>query len=412
MNLFTEKKECCGCGACYNICPRNAISMLEDVYGFVYPYIDENICVECRACVKVCNYKKEQQADKKIQKTYAAMSKSDGTLMKSASGGAFFELALAVIQNGGVVFGCVMERENGRLVPKHVGVDSTTELGKMQGSKYVQSNIGDCYNEIKYFLKCGRTVLFTGTPCQVDGLYGFLMGQKYENLYTMDIICHGVPSARLFQCFVQNLEGKLHGKIIDVKFRDKAQGWGLSGSIFYKDKADTMRKKRMPLQGFSYYKLFLASEIYRENCYSCKYANIRRPGDITVGDFWGIENEHPELLKSNGGEWNVTKGVSCIIVNSQAGCDLLDKVSSRLMLAESTVEKVCKNNKQMNQPSIESVNRENILNIFKNQGYSAVEEACYKRYGIKGVLYKMWNYIPGRRILQNMNEVNGDEKKV
>lgn len=413
MDLFIEKKDCCGCGACYNICPRSAISMQEDVYGFVYPHIDENICVECGVCVKVCNYIKEHQPNKKkVQKAYAAMSKSDGTLKKSASGGVFFEVALEVIKSGGVVFGCVMERENGRLVPKHVGVDSTTGLRKMQGSKYVQSNIGDCYNRVKRFLKCGRMVLFTGTPCQVDGLYGFLMGRKYENLYTMDIICHGVPSAKFFQCYVQNLESKLHGEITDVKFRDKTQGWGLSGSIFYKDKVDAMRKKRMPLQGFSYYKLFLASEIYRENCYNCKYADIKRPGDITLGDFWGIESEHPELLRSNGGEWDITKGVSCIIINSQAGSDLLNRTSSRLKLAESSVEKVSKNNKQLNQPSIKSTNRENILNIFKNQGYSAVEKTYYKRYGIKGVLYKVWNYIPGKHVLQNMDGVNGDEEKV
>lgn len=399
MKLFIDKKNCCGCGACVNSCSNKAITMKADEYGFLYPSIDQDKCIECGACVKACNYQKDHELKRSFeQKAYAAMAKDDGTLVNAASGGVFFEIAKDIIQKGGIVYGCIFDYDNGSLAPKHVGTDLESTLRKMQGSKYVQSNIGTCYQEALEHLKKGRTVLFSGTPCQIDGLYGFLKGAFFENLYTIDIICHGVPNAQIFQAYIDRMKQKLHGEIVNVNFRDKAYGRGYNGSISYIDKAGAIRKKKMPLQGFSYYKLFLDATICRNNCYYCKYASLRRPGDITIGDYWGIENVHPELLMSNGGEWNSEKGISGVIVNSEKGCDLLSLVASRFKIVKSTTESIRKGNRQLNQPSSANRNRDTILELFKSKGYGSVERACYCKYGIKGILYELWNYIPGKTL--------------
>lgn len=395
--LYGEKKNCCGCGACMNICQKNAITMIEDENGFVYPVIDENLCIKCGMCKKVCAYQKESQRNS-VSRAYVGAAEDENILKISASGGIFRVIAQEVIRQGGVVFGCAYENNEGILQPKHIMVEDEEQLKRLQGSKYVQSSLGNTFVEVKALLNEGKIVLFSGTPCQIDALYGFLQGKKYENLFTIDIICHGVPSSRFLQDYIVSMERRLHGKIINVVFRDKSEGWGLVGSLVYVDNKGRTRKKRMPLQGFSYYKMFLISDSYRENCYSCKYANMERIGDLTIGDYWGIEEEHPEYLLENGGEIDAKKGTSCILVNTNQGYKMLERFYKEAILKESVAEKVVKQNGQLLQPSHISENREKLLEIYRNGGYGAVEKWYYHRYGIKGLLYRIWNYIPGKCI--------------
>ena len=397
-HVSIDISNCCGCYSCYNICPRKAIEMKKDRFGFVFPQVDEILCVQCGLCKKACGYQESKLENKNTITSYAVMAKDETTLMKSSSGGFFKVAAEQIIKQGGCVFGCSLEMENNFLVPRHIKVCDIHDLEKLQGSKYVQSVIGEIYKEVKEELDKGRKVLFSGTPCQIDGLYHYLLKKKYDNLLTIDLICHGVPSTDLFQKYIVNLEKKIKGNIVNVCFRDKTKGWSFNSTITYKDKKGNLRKKMMPLQGFSYYKLFLDSEIYRQSCYSCKYADCQRVGDFTIGDYWGIEEEHSDILTKNGGTFDASKGVSCVLVNTNIGLNFLEQIKEYLEYVPSSIEKIKKHNNQLRKPSKMSDDRDKYLEMCYLTNYDDLEKNIYKKYGIKGMLYQVWNYIPGKRI--------------
>lgn len=391
--LYKDKKDCCGCGSCMNTCKMNAIQMTDDEYGFSYPVIDKDKCIGCGKCIKACAYQKENEKSLPLL-TYAAAAKDEETLKASASGGIFASLAKSVLNADGVVYGCSMENSNNKLIPRHIRVNDIKDLHKLQGSKYVQSIMGNCYSLIKKDLQDGKTVLFSGTPCQVDAVNAYLENKEYPNLITIDIICHGVPGIKMFQDYIHELEKKVNGKISNISFRDKTNGWGLRGSIDYINSDGKHLKKMIPVNTAAYYKLFLKSEIYRENCYSCKYASNQRISDITIGDYWGIEQQHPEYLVSNGGDINTEKGVSCLIINTANGEKFISDFGTDLLILPSDFEKAAQNNAQLNSPSQCGKNRELILNIYKDGGYSAVEQWYFKQLGFKKYVYMIWNALP------------------
>ena len=364
ITLFKSKKDCCACGACVNICPKQAIQMQEDENGFLYPIIDNDKCIKCGLCIKTCALQNSKLTNTPL-KTYAAQS-NNTDLKKSASGGIFASLAINVIKAGGVVYGAALENVNGKLTCRHIAVNSVSNLEKLQGSKYIQSNIGNIYQDVKENLLENKTVLFSGTPCQVDGLREYL-GKKYENLYCIDIICHGVPSNKMFQDYIETLEKKYNDKIIDFKFRDKTKGWGLTAKG-YTAKGYTAI---IPANVSSFY-------YYRDSCYSCKYACKNRCGDITIGDYWGIENAHPEVLKNNS-VLDYRNGVSCLIVNTEQGKKLIEKYKDDLKLIESDFEKAAEENRQLNRASVCNVEkRDEILNLYSKSGYESVENSFRK----------------------------------
>lgn len=386
--LYKNKRDCCGCGACMNICPKNAISMIEDKYGFLYPNIEESLCVRCGECKKICAYQKEN-VGKNPLKVFAGISENTNVI-NSASGGIFAGLALSILNENGIVYGVSMENIKGSLTPMHIGIEKKEDLYKLQGSKYVQSYTGNIYRKVLKELKDNRLVLFSGTPCQIDALKSFLK-KDYNNLLTVDIICHGVPNIKFFQDYIKILEKKLNGNILNFKFRDKDLGWGLNAKIVYKSNNGNIKEKIIPAGESSYYKLFLNSDIYRENCYYCKYANSKRMGDITIGDFWGINIEHPELIKEN--KLNEKNGVSCILINTTNGEKYINKYSNNLTLYNSTFDKVRNHNKQLNSPSQFSNNREEILDIYNNYGYDGIEAWFRKKRGFKLYIIKLKNKI-------------------
>lgn len=371
--LFGDKSECCGCGACKNICPKSAISMKEDEYGFVYPVIDEKICIGCGQCKKVCGFNNTKCA-LDLPKAYAGVSVNSETVFKSSSGGIFSEIAGAFLDDGGVVYGCSMENIDGKLKPIHIRVDSEDYLYKLRGSKYVQSDLGNCYIQIKNDLDSGKKVMFSGTPCQVSSLRTFLGNKKYDGLFTIDIVCHGVPSARFFGDYIDCLSKKMGVTIKNFRFRDKSSGWYLQGAIDYEEKNGLMKSKILNPQLSSYFKLFIDSATYRESCYNCKFANGHRVGDITLGDYWGIERAHPEYLTANGGKLDSRKGISCVLINTAAGFCLIDEFGKNLNLLESSFEKVAAGNDQLNHPSSKPDYRNTILSIYKKGNYEAVEK--------------------------------------
>lgn len=391
--LFNDKKQCCGCEACVNICPQKAIEMVEDEYGYKYPKINYEKCVSCGLCKRTCAYQNESEFNENMN-TYVGVTNNVEMLMKSASGGIFAQIATNIIDKNGVVYGCSLEKENERLTPKHIRIDKIDELEKLQGSKYVQSDMNNIYKLIQEDLKKEKTVLFSGTPCQVSALKKFIGNNHRGKLYTIDIICHGVPNKKMFQDYIAFIEKNKNYKVTNFTFRDKTKGWGLNARIDYIDRKNNKKYKLLTSHFSSYYQLFLNSEIYRESCYSCKYAGQKRVGDITIGDFWGIEKEHPNYLKNNGGAFKEENGISCILVNNKNGKEIISNYCIGINIEESDYRKVSRHNKQLNRPSKKSDCREDILEKYKNNGYQAVDDWYYKKIGKKKYVYYIWERLP------------------
>lgn len=354
--LFNEKSTCCGCTACAAVCPQHAIEMLPDENGFFYPRINEEKCIHCNLCKLVCSYQK-QQPDTLEKEVFVAVSQNTN-ISESASGGIFSGFAKNILAKGGVVYGSTMQYENGQLHTKHIKVVDEAELCLLKGSKYVHSDMHNIFQDVQAELKKGTVVLFSGTPCQISGLKGFLR-KDYPNLFTMDIICHGVPSEQLFQKYIAYEEQKNKSKIVDFRFRDKKEGWQLHGAMTF----ENGRTVYFEPEKSSYYQLFLNSYTYRENCYSCPYASEHRPGDITIGDYWCIELVHPELLLENGGQIDHRKGVSCMIINSNQGKKLLKEYGSGIKYWISSYENASRYNRQLSAPSQLKAEREIVLDL-------------------------------------------------
>lgn len=379
--LFHEKGKCCCCAACMNICPTQAITINSDADGFEFPEIDHDLCIECGLCNKVCDFQNDNINGNPPISTYVAINKDKNMLMSSASGGVFGALASLVLEKNGVVYGCAY---NANMEPEHICTDNLLGVKKIQGSKYVQSNINTTYVEAKEHLKNDRWVLFTGTPCQIAGLKSFL-GKDHNKLITADIICHGVPNAEFFKGYINYLEDKLKGKVIDLKFRDKSKGWGLLAKVIYEKSGTVKRKFIFPIDSY-YYKYFLDGTIYRESCYECKYANSDRVGDFTMGDYWGVEKAHPEI--------KTKKGVSVLLVNSYKGMALLKDLSSYIDLVQSDFEKARINNDQLNHPTPKNDKREELFRMWNGGGYREIADDYYAKNKKRILWFKSKMLIP------------------
>ena len=220
------------------------------------------------------------------------------------------------------------------------------------------------------------------------------IGKEYKNLYTVDIICHGVPSIKFFQDYINVLIKKLKGTVLDFKFRDKTNGWGLNAKLIYRTSDGKIKNKRIPSGASSYFDMFLKSETYRENCYTCPYATNKRVGDITIGDYWGIQKEHPELMKDAGGNYNDANGISCVLVNNSRGAKLIELINKCINIDVTSFEKVARTNGQLKSPSKCPSTRQKILNIYKEQGYVAIESYFKKRNGLRTQYCYLKNMIP------------------
>ena len=390
MVLVEEKSKCCGCGACMKICPRNAISMEEDEHGFIYPKIDESKCVNCGVCKKICSFQNSVETNKS-QKAYAFSLKDEKKIMNSASGGAFYALAESMISQGGIVYGSSMQKENGIMTVKHKRAEKIEELKQFQGSKYVQSDMTDAFIMIRNDLLQGKKVLFSGSPCQNAALKKFL-SKEYNNLYTVEIICHGVPNLRLFQDFIKYYEKKLGGSIEEFYFRDKSRGQGYITKTIYTAKDNSKQIKIKPGEQFAYIRFFSKSLTLRENCYKCPYAGENRVADITIGDFWGFNDVHPEM-KGND-QFTEMKGISCVLVNSERGLDYLSKCKNDFYLLESSFEKVQKHNEQLKAPTVIPAIRKNVLDTYASKGYEGLEKFYSRKFLKDRVKYKVAEYLP------------------
>lgn len=383
-----KNDKCCGCKACSYICPKNAITFVKDELGFEYPEIDETQCVDCHKCERKCPVNSSLKKDN--ISVYAAVNKNNELLMKSASGGAFSALAESVLREGGIVYGAAMARDNSAILKVvHIRVDNINDLTMLQGSKYLQSDMSDIYSDLQRDLKQGKVVLFSGTPCQnaaVRSAFG-----DVENLLLVDIICHGVPSQKMFSEYLHVLEKKNRSaNIINFTFRTKESGWGLCAKIAM-EKNGRYKKIRIPCNISSYYKMFLRCEIYRKSCYTCPYATKERVSDLTLGDYWGVEKISNIYDKCKMDNIDITKGISCVISSSAKGERYLKKTN--MILMPSDFESVAKENGNLKYPSPCPDTREAIMNIYNEQGYMGLEKQFNKTLGVKKYFILLRNRI-------------------
>ena len=374
-------ESCTGCGACVQRCPKQCISWTTKEFDFRYPRVDEASCINCGLCEKVCPIDKELKAPT-AQKAYAAVHKDSAVLEKSTSGGAFTALADTIFSRGGVVYGAAML--NGMQV-KHIRTEDKSSFADLRSSKYLQSDTGTTYQMVEQDLKQGKVVLYSGTPCQIDGLKCFLR-KEYENLYTADIVCHGVGSQAYFDKYMKFAKER-YGKIKALRFRSKEYaGWSCGGVVVVVDTSNS--EKKIPYRDFDnyYYSYFLSGDIYRKCCYSCKYANTKRVGDFSLGDYWGVEALNLPLQTENG--------CSLLLVNNRHAMQLLDEIES-LDRVETTVEQAAHCNKQLNAPSKLMDSRQKRIEEYVSMSGQQIQKVYLKTHRktvVKGKLKALMPY--------------------
>lgn len=311
MINVTDKHNCCGCSACVQKCPKQCISLVEDYEGFLYPHVDSEQCIDCRVCETVCPVINQNEKRIPLQ-TLAAINKDEDVRMQSSSGGIFTVLAEKVIGEGGVVFGARFDEQ------WQVTIDyaETIEgLSAFRGSKYVQARTGNTYIQCEQFLKNGRKVLYSGTPCQIAGLKHYLR-TEYDNLITVDVVCHGVPSPKVWRKYLDEVTSIANVK--GVSMRDKIKGWqNYHFTVEYEENGKNLTLSS-PHGENDYMKAFLKDMILRPSCYQCKVRDLRSESDITIGDYWGISGVRPNM--------NDNKGICLVLVNTEKGKKVFESV--------------------------------------------------------------------------------------
>lgn len=352
---------CCGCTACMSVCPKGAISMQPNERGFALAIINEDLCVGCNLCRKVCAFEKnnvELYGRKGIAK--AAIHKSEDVRRFSRSGGVFMTVAKYVCDNQGIVYGAALDND---MVVRHSKAVTYFECKKFQGSKYVQSELNSEFLDIAIELKNGKTVLFSGTACQVDGLLSYLRQKKIDStkLITCDIICHGVASPKMFSDYLKWIEkkGSMKGHVTEFDFRDKSVGWiGHVESYCIGEKKVFAR---------NYTELYHSCAAFRKACYACPYTKVKRVSDFTLADCWGAEKKLPELFDN--------KGISLLLINSNKGEEIFCQIQEGLIFKDICIDDFMQ--PQLIHPVEKSSLYEEFWDDYLNRGF----EFIIKKYG-------------------------------
>lgn len=326
MEEIVSKNVCTGCTSCMNMCPKQAIYMEENEEGFKYPVINQEKCIDCGLCKKVCPVLNTKQ-NESLNKCYVGYAIEDKVKENTSSGGIFLTIANYILDNNGIVIGAAFDNEN-RLI--HMAISDKAKLDKLKGSKYLQSDLGKIFTHVKENVN-DKKILFVGTPCQVAGLKSYLQ-RDYDNLICIDLVCHGVPSPKLFEKYVKELEKKNSDKVINYNFRDKSTGWNnYSNTINFKNKSISQLANEN-----NYMKLFLSDIALRESCYTCNFKLGNKYSDITLGDFWGVQNYYPEMYDK--------KGVSAIIINTEKGKKIFEGIKNQLNFKNCKIEEIVSGN--------------------------------------------------------------------
>lgn len=352
MPVPISKSECCGCSLCTEICPVNCITMTTDDEGFHYPHVDDSICIHCEKCKKVCTFAAKKNEESTVKEAIVSQHSNKEELQKSRSGAAFAICSDWVLENGGVVYGAILTPQ---MTVAHVRATNKEGRDKMRGSKYAQSNIEGLFADILKDAKNGL-VLFSGTACQVDAVNAYFR-EKHgctENLYTMDIICHGVPSPKMFMEYIAYLEHKEGGKITSFDFRDKSFGWD--------SHTETYCVGNKTEHSTLYRKLFYEHIILRPSCHNCHYASLNRVSDLTIADAWNVQKVYPEM--------DYKKGVSLCIASTEKGRQLLEHIKRESIWKPAKIEDFMQHN--MWKPTAPGEKREAFWHDYQRKGFEYV----------------------------------------
>ena len=381
MKIIENTNLCNGCHSCFSICPNNCIVMEQSNEGFLYPQIDEKNCANCGTCKRNCPINKsqvERTREKIIPKTFGVININESIRMDSSSGGVFTLLAEYVISQGGVVFGAKFDNDFSVI---HSKTETIEGISEFRGSKYVQSKIGNSYKNVKSFLEEGKTVLFTGTPCQIGGLKSFL-SEEYENLICIDIICHGVPSPKVWQKYVLFREKIAESKTETIIFRNKNKGWkNYSIQFSFANKTEYCEVFNRDL----FMQAFLKNLCLRKSCYCCDFKTINRISDLTIADFWGVQNILPEMFDD--------KGTSLVLVQSQKGQDIFDKIKTYTTFMEVDCEKSLQFNSAAYRSCVEPYNRDKFIKNIDKLPFDQLVKKYSKVSLIQRLLRRIKNII-------------------
>ncbi len=384
MINITDKEKCCGCAACKCICPKDAINMIYDEEGFLYPQVNMDDCINCDLCEKACPVITKSNYEEQIKLAYAVKSLDENVRSRSTSGGLAYELSKHIIENGGVVFGVCYDSDMNVI---HKAVETIEDLEKLQGSKYVQSNTNDTFRHVKDLLVQGRLVYYTGTPCQIEGLLAYLQ-KDYDNLITQDFICHGVPAPKLWEKYLKETG---YDKADNIVFRDKKDGWESNAQFVVKKDGKEIKREPYYINQFSYF--FLQNHSLRPVCFACPFKTGHKKSDITVADLWGIS----EILEQGTFD---DKGTSLALVNSKKGLDLFNEIKNNLWTLEVPYNKAI----QQNMTFLRSANKCDERQQFYSEIYSTTFKKAYKKYrkkdplvlAVKKKLYRVKTKLLGK----------------
>lgn len=366
-------KDCCGCTACASICPHSAIAMEPDDLGFLYPKVDYSKCVECKLCEEVCAFNDHYDIKDnfKTPETWGVRLKNTNEMMKSRSGGAFVAFSDWILEHGGVVYG-VGFKDHFRVV--HKRATTAEERNEFRGSKYVQSDLRGVFRQIRKDLLEGNKVMFVGTGCQTSAIKSYLPKKLQENLWVVDIVCHGVPSPYIWKDYLEYMEISRGEKIIKVNFRDKEKfGWTAHKESYEFEDGETITS-----DAFTY--LFYKHILLRESCGNCHFCNVRRASDLTLADFWGWQRTGSKINEDD-------KGLSLILINTEKGKRLFEDTKDRLNIVHATLE-------QSMQGHLEHPTELNHLSEkFKKDYIAHGFTYVLKKYGNQSWQYKIKNSI-------------------
>ena len=361
MELLKEKQDCCGCRTCEKVCPKQAITMVEDECGFLYPSISKDKCVDCGLCLQKCAFQSGYKTRKEFEPFYGygARHKLEKVYMNSRSGGAFVALSNLILDQEGIVYGAGYSPEEGFHRVIHKRTTDGQDRDELCGSKYVQSDLTDTFLSVKKDLEDGKKVIFSGTGCQVGALHMYL-GREYDNLFTIDIVCHGTPSPKIWSDYLDMREKEYQGKVTYVNFRNKRKyGWTKHREL--------LKVGDRKIDSRIYSRLFSKALTFRPSCFNCIYTNTNRPGDITIADFWGHEKAIP-------GKWDDEKGISLVLVNTNQGMKLWEEAKEQMEWIDCTGYPFRHQN--MKRPTTKPEQYDEFWSDYKANGF----EYCLKKY--------------------------------
>lgn len=370
-----SKEECCGCGACAQVCPRDCIVMKEDQEGFLYPEVDKLKCVSCNLCEKSCPVILNKVSPQEPV-AYAAFCKDEELRLQSSSGGIFSLLAEQILEQGGIVFGAAFDKD---WSVHHIGIERVEDLEMLRGSKYLQSRTENTYLEVKKQLLLGRKVLYSGTPCEIEGLKAYLNGE-YENLYTQDLICHGSPSPKVWKKYVDYRENCAGAAAQRTFFRHKKYGWK-TYAVLFEFSNNTAYEQILTKDLFM--QMFLQNLCLRPSCYKCAFKKLGRQSDITLADFWGADKVVPEL--------DDNKGCSVVLIHSEKGKRLFEMVKSQMTYKKVELSDALLGNPSMTKSCEKTPKRDAFMQAVNSMSFDQLAKAYVKRSSLKA---KIGKYIP------------------